>query len=117
MTFRFFRLRSAINVHSIEYSRIRSWSRVFVRPPRGNRGMPIALLEPTQTISRGLDIAHEMLHALDDEGITQALRNIEALSHKTYSVMLELVAEHITATLGCDEPKTRGYGPDRRSGR
>jgi hypothetical protein len=91
--FRFFRIRSATNVHSIEYSWIRSWRPVFVRVPRDNRGMPVALCEPTQTISRGLDIAREKLQALDDEGIAQALRGIEALSRKTYSVMLELVAE------------------------
>jgi hypothetical protein len=91
--FRFFRVRSATNVHSIEYSRIRSWSPAFVRDPRDNRGMPVVLCEPTQTISRALHITREMLHALDDDGITQALRDIEALSRKMYSVMLELVEE------------------------
>lgn len=33
------------------------------------------------------------MRGLDDAGIVQALRDIEVLSRKTHSVMLELVAE------------------------
>jgi hypothetical protein len=44
-------------------------------------------------VSECLDSVREMLSGLDDTGITQALRDIEALSRRTHAVMLDLVAE------------------------
>ncbi len=55
--------------------------------------MTIALCEPIEALSSCLDNVRGTLGGLDDEGITQALRDIESLSRKTQSVMLELVAE------------------------
>lgn len=55
--------------------------------------MTVALCEPLETLSSCLDGVRGSLGGLDDEGVTQALREIEALSRKTQSVMLDLVAE------------------------
>ncbi|MBV9161859.1 MAG: DUF222 domain-containing protein [Pseudonocardiales bacterium] len=55
--------------------------------------MTVALREPVATISNCLDGVRDMLNALDDKGLTQALREIETLSRRTHAVMLDLLAE------------------------
>jgi len=55
--------------------------------------MTVAVREPVQVMSSCLDSVRGSLSGLDDEGIVQALREIEELSRRTQSVMLDLVAE------------------------
>lgn len=55
--------------------------------------MSVALCEPVDTLSSGLDRVRAGLSGLDDAGVVQALRDIEAQLRTTQSVMLDLVAE------------------------
>ncbi|HEU0087781.1 MAG TPA: DUF222 domain-containing protein [Pseudonocardiaceae bacterium] len=55
--------------------------------------MTVAVREPGQEMSSCLDSLRATLSGLDDKGVAQALREIEVLSRKTQSVMLDLVAE------------------------
>ena len=55
--------------------------------------MSVALAEPVEVMAGCLDSVREMLHGLDDNGIVQALRDIETHLRQTQSVMLNLVAE------------------------
>lgn len=55
--------------------------------------MTVAVREPVAAVSDRLDGVCATLHGLDDRGITQALRDIEALSRRTHAVMPNLVAE------------------------
>lgn len=55
--------------------------------------MTAAVCEPVVTMSDCLDNVRGSLAGLDDGGITRVLRDVEALSRKTQSLMLELVAE------------------------
>jgi uncharacterized protein DUF222 len=51
------------------------------------------VLDPVAAVSRCLDDLRTTLSGLDDKGITQTLRDIEALLRATQSVMLDVVAE------------------------
>ncbi|MGH3538981.1 MAG: hypothetical protein ACRDUW_26365 [Pseudonocardiaceae bacterium] len=55
--------------------------------------MTVAVRDPVATMSRGLDDLRTTLGGLDDKGVTETLRDIEALSRATQSVMLDVVAE------------------------
>ena len=55
--------------------------------------MTIAVSEPLHSMSSCLDTVRESLCGLDDNGIVQTLREIEELSRRTQSVMLDVVAE------------------------
>ncbi|MGB8995803.1 MAG: DUF222 domain-containing protein, partial [Pseudonocardiaceae bacterium] len=58
-----------------------------------NRGMTVAVRDPVATMSPGLDDLRTTLSGLDDKGVTQTLRDVEALTRATQSVMLDVVAE------------------------
>lgn len=55
--------------------------------------MTVAVRDPVAAMSRGLDELRATLSGLDDKGVTHTLRDIEALSRTTQSVMLDVVAE------------------------
>lgn len=55
---------------------------------------------PSQWVSRG------SLSGLDDNGIVQTLREIEEISRRTHSVMLEVIAEADTRGVAARE----GFG-------
>ncbi|MDQ2883988.1 MAG: hypothetical protein M3Y48_23255, partial [Actinomycetota bacterium] len=55
--------------------------------------MSVAVGEPVVVMSSCLDSLRETLGGLDDEAVTQTLRDVEALSRRAQSVMLEVVAE------------------------
>ncbi|MBV9160801.1 MAG: DUF222 domain-containing protein [Pseudonocardiales bacterium] len=55
--------------------------------------MTVALGEPVAAMSDCLDRVRGTLGGLDDQGITQTLRDIETLSRRTQALMLQLVAE------------------------
>ncbi len=55
--------------------------------------MTAAVCEPVATMSDCLDSVRGSLAGLDDGEITRVLRDVETLSRKTQSLMLELVAE------------------------
>ncbi|MGH3825083.1 MAG: DUF222 domain-containing protein [Pseudonocardiaceae bacterium] len=69
--------------------------------------MTAALGEPAQAMSDCLDSVRATLRGLDDKAITQTLRDIEVLSRKTQSLMLELVAEIDSRGIAGRE----GFGP------
>lgn len=58
-----------------------------------HRVVTVALCEPVAAMSDCLDSVRGTLSGVDDEGIVQALRDMESLSRQTHAVMLELVAE------------------------
>ncbi len=66
--------------------------------------------EPTQVMSSCLDSLRAMLTGLDDQGIGQALREIEAVSRTMQSVMLDVVAEVESRGIAVRE----GFGTTRR---
>jgi Domain of unknown function (DUF222) len=70
----------------------------------------VALCEPVHAMSDCLDSMRGTLSGLDDKGITQTLRNIEVLSRKTQSLMLELVAEADSRGIAARE----GFGSTAR---
>lgn len=80
--------------HSL-YRVVRSRFRTsgFVGGAGDNRGMTAALREPMDALSDFLDSVRGTLGGLDDEAITQTLREVEEFSRATQSVMLDLVAE------------------------
>jgi len=53
----------------------------------------VALCEPVAAMSECLDRVRGTLSGLDDQGITQTLREVETLSRRTQALMLQLVAE------------------------
>lgn len=55
--------------------------------------MTVAIREPAQVMSSGLDNLRDALSGLDDSGITRTLREVEALSRQVRSVLLDVVAE------------------------
>ncbi|MGH3971876.1 MAG: DUF222 domain-containing protein, partial [Pseudonocardiaceae bacterium] len=55
--------------------------------------MTVAVREPVQVMSSCLDDLRGGLSGLDDNGIVQTLRDIEEISRKAQSVMLDVVAE------------------------
>lgn len=55
--------------------------------------MTVAVCQPVQAMSDSFDTLRETLNGLDDKEITQALRDIEALSRRTHALMLDLVAD------------------------
>jgi len=61
----------------------------FVGGGRENRGVTVALCESVRAMVDCLDSVRGTLGGLDDKGITQTLRDIEALSRRTHAVMLE----------------------------
>jgi hypothetical protein len=75
------------------YSRWSHWCQFLVGGVGENQGVTVAVGEPVAVMSDCLDSMRGMLRGLDDGQITQTLREIEALSRKTQSVMLEVVAE------------------------
>ncbi|MGH3934125.1 MAG: DUF222 domain-containing protein [Pseudonocardiaceae bacterium] len=72
--------------------------------------MTVALGAPVQTMSDCLDSVRATLGGLDDKGIVQTLREIEKISRKTQSVLLEAVAEADTRGIATRE----GFGDTRR---
>jgi hypothetical protein len=62
-------------------------------PPERIRGVTTALCEPAQALSDCLDGVRGTLSGLVDKVLLQRLREIEVLSRKAQSVMLDLVAE------------------------
>ncbi|MGH3931362.1 MAG: DUF222 domain-containing protein [Pseudonocardiaceae bacterium] len=72
--------------------------------------MTVALSEPLQSLSSCLDSVRGSLRGLDDQGIVQALREIEEVSRTTQSVMLEMVAEAETRGIAARE----GFGSTAR---
>ena len=77
---------------------------------RNNRGMSVALGQPVDVMSSGLAGLREMLPSLNDDGIVQALRNIETHLRQTQSVMLEVVAQVESRRLAARE----GFGTTAR---
>ncbi|MGH3915048.1 MAG: DUF222 domain-containing protein, partial [Pseudonocardiaceae bacterium] len=55
--------------------------------------MTVAICDSVQVMSRCLDSLRGSVHGLDDQEIVQTLREIENVSRRTQSVMLEVVAE------------------------
>lgn len=55
--------------------------------------MSVVLCEPVDVMSAGLTSLREMVSGLDDDGVVQALRDMETHLRQTQSVMLDLVAE------------------------
>lgn len=58
-----------------------------------NPGVTAAVCEPVAALSDALEGVRGSLRGLDDKMITQALREVEVVSRKAQSVMLDLVAE------------------------
>src|SRR5919199_1568406 len=77
---------------------------------RNNRGMSVALAQPVDVMSRGVAGLREMLPSLDDDGIVQALRDIERHLRQAQSVMLEVVAQVESRRLAARE----GFGSTAR---
>lgn len=69
------------------------WAPVIVGGAGENRGVTAAVVQPLAAMSDWLDSARETLTGLDDEQLTQALRDIEVLSRRVHAVMLDLVAD------------------------
>ncbi len=55
--------------------------------------MTVAVGEPVQVMSGCLEDLRGGLGGLDDQGIVRTLRQLEELSRRTQSVMLDVVAE------------------------
>ncbi|MGH3996116.1 MAG: DUF222 domain-containing protein, partial [Pseudonocardiaceae bacterium] len=72
--------------------------------------MTVAVCEPLQAMSSCLDSVREMLLGLDDKAMTQILRDIETVSRKMQSVMLDVVAEVDAQGIAARE----GFGTTRR---
>jgi len=73
-------------------------------------GVTVALCEPVAVMSECLERVRGMLSGLDDKGIIQTLRDIEALSRRTHAVMLELLAESDSRGIAARE----GFGSTAR---
>ena len=74
------------------------------------RGVTAALCEPAQALSAGLEGVRGSLRGLDDKALLQAQREVEMLSRKAQSVMLDLVAEIDSRGIAGRE----GFGPTPR---
>src|SRR2546421_4500278 len=72
--------------------------------------MSVALAEPVDVLSSGVASLRGMVSGLDDEGIVQALRDIETHLRQTQSVMLDLVAEAESRGIAAQE----GFGGTAR---
>ncbi|MGQ0773413.1 MAG: DUF222 domain-containing protein [Pseudonocardiales bacterium] len=72
--------------------------------------MTVAVREPVQVMSSCLDNVRGSLSGLDDQGIVQVLRDVEELSRRTQSVMLDVVAEAETRGIAPRE----GFGTTQR---
>lgn len=72
--------------------------------------MTIAITDDVQEMSSCLDNLRARLNGLDDNGITQTLRDFETLSRKTHMLMLEAVAEAETRGIAARE----GFGGTAR---
>ena len=86
------------------------WGPVIVGGARNNRGMSVALGQPVDVMSSGVAGLREMLPSLDDDGIVQALRDIEKHLRQAQSVMLEVVAQVESRRLAARE----GFGSTAR---
>jgi hypothetical protein len=72
--------------------------------------MTAAVREPVQEMSSCLDSLRATLCGLDDKGIAQMLREIEVVSRKTQSVLLDAVAEADARGIAARE----GFGTTQR---
>jgi hypothetical protein len=68
--------------------------------------MSVALCQPVDVMSTGVAGLRAMLPSLDDDGIVQALRDIETHLRQVQSVMLEVVAQVESRRLAARE----GFG-------
>ena len=66
---------------------------VVVGGARENRRVTVAVGQPVEAMSDCLNSLRDTLSGLDDKRITQALRDMEALSRRVHAVMLDLVVE------------------------
>lgn len=98
------------DVHPIVFPRAVLGRSGFVGGARDNGGVTVALREPVDAMSGFLDSVRATLCGLDDKAITQTLRDIEVLSRKTQSVMLDLVAEIDSRGIAARE----GFGGTQR---
>ncbi|HEY2724974.1 MAG TPA: DUF222 domain-containing protein [Pseudonocardiaceae bacterium] len=55
--------------------------------------MSVAVCDPVRELSSGLDDLRGSLPALGDQGVVQALRDVETLSRQVMSVLVDVVAE------------------------
>ncbi|MGH3913369.1 MAG: DUF222 domain-containing protein [Pseudonocardiaceae bacterium] len=72
--------------------------------------MTVAVGEPLHSLSSCLDSVRGSVRGLGDEGIVQALRELEELSRRTQSVLLDVVAEADSRGIAVE----RGFGSTAR---
>ncbi|MGH4010413.1 MAG: DUF222 domain-containing protein [Pseudonocardiaceae bacterium] len=72
--------------------------------------MTVAVCEPVQVISSCLEDLRDGLSGLDDNGVVRTLREVEELSRRAQSVMLDVVAEVEARGIAARE----GFGTTRR---
>src|SRR5919202_3296999 len=95
-----------LDVRSVVYLRASFWGGVVVGSGRNNRGMSVALCQPVDVMPTGVAGLRAMLPSLDDDGIVQALRDIETHLRQVQSVMLAVVAQVESRRLAARE----GFG-------
>src|SRR2546421_11059761 len=82
------------SVHPIVYCRVTLWMPVVVGGARENRRVTVAVGQPVEAMSDCLNSLRDTLSGLDDKRITQALRDMEALSRRGHGGVLGLGGEN-----------------------
>jgi Domain of unknown function (DUF222) len=82
----------------------------FVRGRCETRGVTVAVSEPMQLVSSCLDDLRSGLSGLDDRRIIDALRQVEEISRRAQSAMLDVVAEVDARSIAARE----GFGTTPR---